>query len=273
VQQPRSEHVLGDGEAELLRLDRQALALSAPTRALLREVGLAAEMEVLDLGSGTGRVAMAIAELVGPAGRVIGLDRSVAALDHARRQVAAAGFANIEFVAADVTEPLPVPVADAVVCRLVLARQADPVAVLRTWSASVRPGGLLVAMEFDVAAAHAVPEVPEVTQALGWIGAAFDEVGPSQRLGPRLGAVFREAGLGDVRMLGGQIYVAPDDPGGPAMLAGVVGSLLPAITGTGIATGQEVGIETLPQRLGEALRRSGAVFCPPTLVACWGTVP
>jgi SAM-dependent methyltransferase len=273
VQQLRSDYVLGHGEEELLRLDRQALVMSAPTRALLREAGLAAEMEVLDLGTGTGRVAMAVAELVGPAGRVIGLDRSATALDHARRQTAAAGFANIEFVEADVTEPLPVPVADAAVCRLVLAYQPDPVAVLRTWSGSLRPGGLMIAMEYDLDGSHAVPEVPEVTRALRWVGAAFDAVGQSQRLGPRLPTVFGEAGLRDARSLGAQVYFAPGDPRGPAMLAGVVGSLLPAILGNGIATEDEVAIETLQQRLGEALRRSDAVLCTPTLVACWGTVP
>jgi SAM-dependent methyltransferase len=247
--------------------------MSAPTRALLRESGLAAEMEVLDLGTGTGRVAMAVAELVGPAGRVIALDRSAAALDHARRQSAAAGFGNIRFVEADVTEPLPVPVADAAVCRLVLAYQPDPVAVLRTWSASVRPGGLMVAMEYDLDGSHAVPEVPEVTRALGWVGAAFDAAGQSQRLGPRLPMVFHEAGLRDARALGGQVYFAPGNPAGPLMLAGVVRSLLPTIVGSGIATEDEVGIDTLQQRVAAALTRADAVLCPPTLVACWGTVP
>ena len=267
------EYVLGHGEEELLRLDRQALVLSTPTRVLLRESGLAEEMEVLDLGTGTGRVAMAVAELVGPAGRVIGLDRSAAALDHARRQVAAAGFANIEFVQADVTEPLPVPVADAVVCRLVLAYQPDPVAALRSWSHSVRPGGLVVAMEFDTAGVRSVPELPEVTRVVGWIVEALDRVGQGQRLGPRLPGLFAEAGLRDARSLGAQVYFAPGDPAGPPFFAGIVRSLLPAIVGTGVATEQEVEVETLEQRLADAQQRSGAALCPPTLVGCWGSVP
>ena len=58
-----------------------------------------ADADVVDVGTGSGRVALALA----PACRgVVGLDRDTAALDEARRRAAAAGLRNVEFVEADV---------------------------------------------------------------------------------------------------------------------------------------------------------------------------
>ena len=58
-----------------------------------------AELGVLDVGCGSGRLTLAMA----PAARfVTGLDRDAGALDEARRRAAAAGLANVEFHEADV---------------------------------------------------------------------------------------------------------------------------------------------------------------------------
>ena len=56
---------------------------------------------VLDLGSGTGKIAFIAAQVVGPTGRVIGVDMNDAMLDMARKYApvvgAAIGFDNVEF--------------------------------------------------------------------------------------------------------------------------------------------------------------------------------
>ena len=62
---------------------------------------------VIDLGSGSGMDAFAAAQLVGPSGRVLGLDFSVEQLAKARRLAAAGGFDQVEFVEGRI-ERLPV---------------------------------------------------------------------------------------------------------------------------------------------------------------------
>ena len=58
-----------------------------------------ADLRILDVGCGSGRLTLAMA----PAARfVTGLDRDAGALDEARRRAAAAGLANVEFHEADV---------------------------------------------------------------------------------------------------------------------------------------------------------------------------
>ena len=50
---------------ELERLDAQARSIAAPTELLLRAAGIEPGMSVLDLGTGLGHVACAVAALVG----------------------------------------------------------------------------------------------------------------------------------------------------------------------------------------------------------------
>src|SRR5439155_18931792 len=70
------EYILGHSPAEIRRLMLQAALLKPITERLLRESGLAPGMRVLDLGCGTGDVAMLAAEIVGSEGEVVGIDRS-----------------------------------------------------------------------------------------------------------------------------------------------------------------------------------------------------
>ncbi|WP_309484141.1 class I SAM-dependent methyltransferase [Pseudarthrobacter sp. NS4] len=57
--------------------------------------------QVLDLGCGTGLNFPLLQECVGPAGTIIGIDRSAQMLEQARRRVEAAGWRNVILVRAD----------------------------------------------------------------------------------------------------------------------------------------------------------------------------
>jgi hypothetical protein len=103
-----------------------------------------------------------------------------------------------------------------------------------------------------------------------WIERAFRAGGAAPRVGARLGSILGHAGLTEVRTIGVQSYVQPGDPFGPAFLAGLVRSLADTIVRQGIATAEQIGIDTLEQRIGQALRDADAVLLPPTLVGAWG---
>jgi SAM-dependent methyltransferase len=122
---PDVPYVLGHSRAELRRLMLQAAILRPITARLLREAGLTPGMRVLDLGCGSGDVAMLAAELVGPNGAVVGIDRSAEALAVARER-ATAGYANIEFresAAEDFVDQAPF---DLAIGRYVLVHQGNP---------------------------------------------------------------------------------------------------------------------------------------------------
>jgi hypothetical protein len=89
-------------------------------------------------------------------------------------------------------------------------------------------------------------------------------------IGSRLGPLLHDAGLTGIETFGIQRYLAPDDPSGPALISGVVNSLAPVIIAGGIATEDELGLDTLRARIAAAVRHSRAVVLPPTVVGAWG---
>ena len=159
---------------------------------------------------------------------------------------------------------------DAIVGRLILFHLPDAVNVLRHQLGALRTGGLLLALDFDLGSARADPPVALADEALGWVTAAFAAAGADPTIGTRLAVLLRQAGVADVQGFGVQGYFAPDDPRGPALLCGVVRTLAPQITAAGIASAQQIGIETLAPRLAAAMQARQSSFLPPALVGAWG---
>jgi hypothetical protein len=73
-------------------------------------------------------------------------------------------------------------------------------------------------------------------------------------------------------MMGVQPHFGPEDPDGPVILAGIVRTALPLLERTGVATAEQVGAETLQQRLSDELRIAAAVFAHPMLLSAWATI-
>ena len=264
------EYVLGHRAEELARLDGQAKTLEPATRLALQLAGIGPGMRVVDLGTGTGEVALLVAEAVGPDGAVLAVDRAPEGLAYAARKFADRGVTNIELVEADVSSYVPDEPVDAVVGRLVLSYLPDPVATLRRLKGALRPGGVHLSLEYDTEAVRTTPRTPLVTRLAELINGAFAAVGTPQSMGPHLAGMLREAGLADAQSLGLQAYLAPDDPTGPAMVAAVISSLAPAIESHGLADAAELDLPTLRDRIAEEQLAAGATFITPTLVAAWG---
>lgn len=267
-----SEYQLGSDTAELERLDHQGTVLAPATRSLLDAAGLGPGVRVLDLGSGMGDVAFVAAELIGPGGDVVGVDRSPEAVAKANIRARKRELDNVRFVVGDINDAASAGPFDAIIGRLVLMYLADPAAVLRTQSALLSRGGRVVPIEFDIHSARSLPPTPLVHQALSWLAEAFTRAGIQTSLGPRLWAILKDAGLTPLGMLAVQPHFGPDDPDGPAILAGIVRTSLPLIERTGVATAEEVGAGTLQQRLTGELQAADAVFAHPMLYGAWATL-
>ena len=263
-------YVLGSDPQELGRLDRQAAMIERPTRTILLAAGLAPGHRVLDLGTGLGHVARIAGELVGPDGSVVGLDAASDALAVARERTGAAGQHHVSFVEGDVRTFRTDTPFDAIAGRLILFHLADPAGAVRHHLTNLRSGGTFVAVDFDLGSCRAEPEVPLVAEALRWVIAAFTAAGAAPRVGARLGPILRDAGLKDVATLGLQGYVQPGDPAAGRILGGVVRTLAPAIVAHGIATAEQIGLETLDDRITQALTAADAVLLPPIVVGAWG---
>ena len=265
-------YLLGHEERELQRLEDQARVIGPATTAILRLAGVERGMRVLDLGTGAGDVAFAVADLVGPSGTVVGVDQAPEALARARRRAEQRNVVNVDFVEGDLASVQVAGTFDAVVGRLVLLYAPDPVLTVKRFASLVRPGGVVVAMEYEMTAAGSLPRHSFTDRVVSWITGAFACAGLDPLLGARLSEVMTSAGLRSPSILGFQTYVAPDDPAGARMAAEVVRTLLPVIVTSGLASRDEIDIDTLAERITALDTSSGALFKPPALVGCWATV-
>ena len=142
-------------------------------RAVLDRLPLEGTERVLDAGCGSGRVTELLAERL-PDGRVIALDSSAAMIQAARARLAAFGD-RIEFVVADLGQPLPLeePM-DAILSTATFHWVADHDALFANLVAVLRHGGRLVA---QCGGAGNIASVRRVlaTIGVGWPGAAHYE--------------------------------------------------------------------------------------------------
>ena len=112
---------------------------------------------VVDVGCGAGIDSLIAAKMVGPNGRVIGVDMTPAMLEKARQSAAEAQLTNVEFLEG-YAESLPVPdgLADVVISNGVLNLMPDKAAALSEMARVLKPGGRL--QIGDIMVQKAVPE-------------------------------------------------------------------------------------------------------------------
>ena len=112
--------------------------------ALVAVTPLAPGDRVIDAATGTGFAARAIAQRVGPDGRIVAVDVSPGMLEQARAAAAAAGLENIDLLCDDATNLPSVESSsiDAVICAAGLLYMPVPTALLE-WARVLKPDGVV----------------------------------------------------------------------------------------------------------------------------------
>jgi ubiquinone/menaquinone biosynthesis C-methylase UbiE len=241
-------------DSEIERIKSQAEMLRPITRRLLSNAGIAPGMRVLDIGCGAGDVSMLAADFVGPAGRVVGIDRESTVVDAARERIVSHGFSNIEFLQCDIDNYVHSGgLFDAAICRYVLIHQPEPVEFLRAVKKLVRPNGIVAVHELDASrGAHSNPRVELLERATDLVYAAFKKMGVSEDAGGRLVQLFRDAGLPTPNLFTETIT---GDGNHDVLLSWFTATLcevLPRLIADGAVMEHEIEIDTLTERLKRA---------------------
>lgn len=268
-------YLMGRSELETQRLILAAGVLNPFTRRLLRDAGLAEGMRVLDVGTGPGDVALLAAELVGPTGRVVGLDADPQILRTAFARAQAAGLDNVSFAAGNLREVVPQGPFDAIVGRLVLMYLADAADAVRGLAGRLAPGGIVAFQDYNLTpeSCRTSPAVALWERAWGWIVDTAASAGIPAETGFRLWRTFLAAGLPEPQLCLESYVGAGPDSVAYSWMAESVRSMLPLIVRFGVATEGEVDVETLADRLRSETVAADAVVKAPDVVSAWIRMP
>ena len=123
---------------------------------------------IVDVGSGSGFDALIASSMVGPEGRVIGIDMTAEMLNKAREGAKKMGTAHVEFREGFAESlPLPPESVDVVISNGVLNLTPDKIKTLKEWARILKPGGRLYIG--DILVARSIP--PEALDDISlWTG-------------------------------------------------------------------------------------------------------
>ncbi|GHO99384.1 hypothetical protein KSF_094320 [Reticulibacter mediterranei] len=257
---------------ETKRLQQQANLFEPSTRKLFEVAGIKAGMKVLDVGSGAGDVAMLAAKLVGPTGRVVGVDKNPAILKIARQR--AAGLKNVTFLEGDIRDIALESDFDAAVGRFALVYIADQAAALQTIARHLGPEGILAFQELDLSLSESVSANENIAslcrQFFLWALEAYSHAGSPTQMSVQLPKAFRRAGL-PLPQLGLDAIAGAGEQWeeGYDLVAETLRSLLPIIVQFGITTEKEADVETYAERLRAEAVSQHKLVVGPMMISAW----
>jgi SAM-dependent methyltransferase len=236
---------LGHTPAEYERLRAQARVWEAATGRLLDAVALARGATCVDAACGPGETMRLMAERVGAAGRVTGIDLDAELGALAVERLRADGHHQCRFHAHDLTAEVPIPDGpfDLVYARLILYHLPQRAEVLgRLWDA-VAPGGHLIVQDYDIRSVDVLPSLDSVDEIARVLIEAFGAAGCDVSVGVRLPQLFAQVGAGepDGTDVAGRLEPLAT---GRAILERTFRSLLPVAVAHGITTDEQAA-ETL----------------------------
>jgi ubiquinone/menaquinone biosynthesis C-methylase UbiE len=253
---------------EIERLHAQGDAVIADAAIMLDRIGVAPGWRCVDLGCGPRGITDLLCARVGPAGRVVGLDRDAVFLDHARQHANARGFANVDFVTGDVFHTgLPAGTFDLVHTRFVVSHVGNVEGLLEEFARLTRPGGCVAIQEADFSTLKCYPSHPAWER----LKRAFEELYPMSVGNPQFAHAFfsilRQAGFEDVQYRPFLVGFRSGDPMADYLPA-TIESLRGALLEKGLI-GSE--LDNLLAECRAHLAEPSTVSSSYTVVQVWGT--
>lgn len=269
-----TDYALGSTDRERHRLMRQGGILREPLAAVFRAAGIGNGMRVLDLGCGVGDVSILAAEMVGPSGSVLGIDRDATSVAWATRRVADEGLGNIRFRAGEFDEFGDAAPFDALVGRFILMYLPDPVAILQHLAQYLRGGAAIAFLEPDFTVpSYVFPAMPDFKNCETWISEALRHSGARIDMGMRLYHTYRDAGFVDTATMVSHLSGCGINRPMADFCVETIRSILPKIEEYGIATREEVQIDTLADRMEAAARIADPQWVGTRYVGAWARKP
>jgi ubiquinone/menaquinone biosynthesis C-methylase UbiE len=193
-------YVLETGRKGQCRLNLLHEVYGRETEKLLLGIGLKPGMHVADIGCGPGTVTFFLARHISPAGIAYGVDSSTEQLNVALEEAQKKDIKNVRFIKADVYSlGLKKDSFDMVYARSLLSHLQDPLCAIIGMMRIVKPGGVLVCEDIDMATIHSEPTTAEYERSVEIWSALGAERRTDYRVGSHMADLFRNAGFANVQ--------------------------------------------------------------------------
>ncbi len=193
-----SSYIVQVGEEGRFRLDILNNVFGPQSQRFLRRAGLKEGMRVLDVGCGTGNMSLTIAEFVGNAGSVTGIDISEEQLVVARTKAKEKNIININFQQLSAEDILSFGEKyDFIYCRFVLMHLASPQKVLRNLYLSLNSGGILATEEPTMSSCFSVPSSVAFKRSVEILMDCANKLNLNFDVGDKLFEIYRAIGCAD----------------------------------------------------------------------------
>ncbi len=111
---------------------------------VIRHARLEPGLSVLDIGTGTGRIALHASKLIGDGGSVVAIDLSAEMLTQAHFKAGMESLTNIQFIQGDAEHiELEDATFDRVLCSSAFVLLSNPLKALKSWNRWLKPGGIV----------------------------------------------------------------------------------------------------------------------------------
>jgi SAM-dependent methyltransferase len=247
--------------AERARLDSLTALYDPGSLAVCQQLGLAPGWRCLDVGAGTGTLALALAERVAPTGTVVALDIDSRFLEPLTAP-------HLETGTLDVTEQaLPPGEFDLVHARLLLEHFPARGDVLSNMIGAAKPGGWVFLEDLDWATALVIDPPSDVHRRVASaIRSLFSRHGYDPHYGRSLPRRLRAAGLSDVGTRAESIRVDADPVLGVPQWELLADQFAPQLLSSGLVDQHDL------DAFHELLHDGCTVCFAPLMVSCWGRV-
>ena len=248
------------------RLDLLARVMLPTTMQLLDRVGLIRGMKCLDVGCGGGHVALLMARMVGPDGRVIGTDTDGETLALARNDAQAANMANVEFQQVDACASFWQEEFDMAYARFLLSHLQTPANCLAPMVAACRSEGTIVIEDTDFSGSFCYPHCAAYERYNELYQEVVQRRAGDPNIGPKLPALLRRAGIQGVEL--NVIQPAHIQGEGKLMAPITMTRISDALISEGLASKDEV--QQILTGLHVAAADSETVMSLPRIFQVWG---
>ena len=255
-----TEYTLAVTAPEIRRYRLMAERARTDEAELWSRAGIRPGAVVADVGCGPAAVAVQIADVVGPGGRVIGVEPDEAARAAAHQLIAEAGVGTVEVRPGTATDTgIPPASVDVAMLRHVLGHNGpQEQEIVDHLAGLIRPGGSVYLVDVDATALRMLDADPELADLFERYAELHRRKGDDLQAGLRLGRLLERAGL-EVLLHEGHYSVVRLPPGlrPPAWAA------RQAMVAQGIASEDDA------RRWEEAFARMDAAAVRPTLFVPW----